>query len=148
VRLILSGKLVGVMQAKGQTGFNAILIDSQELRRILFAPTTHAATRSTKAAAGLGIDVGEMAPLLRAANPDGTPVLQRVFARKGIRTGPWSVGTEAFAEFCAAHVSLDRLAEDRGLPAADLRRDLTARGIDSILSDCPCDWGLYRRSDL
>ena len=111
IRLALEGK-VPLFRLHGRNDFSALCVDRQDFRWILSAPPLFPCVSKKQAAAELGVDVHTVDLLMRAARPDGTPLLRRVQPMSGKERDRWHVYEDDFTEFQAAHVALMKIAEE------------------------------------
>lgn len=147
IRLALKQK-VPLYRLRGRNDFGALCVDRQDFRWILSAPPLFPCLSKKKAAAELGVDVHTVDLLMRAARPDGTPLLRRVQPMSGKERDRWHVYEDDFTEFQASHVALVKLAEESQATPSEMASTLAARGIHPINVSTSSSYRFYRRSEL
>ena len=148
IRLLLNGDLQRVERDHARPEFRAVLVDPEEVRRVL--ETRQALGRLTigEAAARLRLRTGGVRALMSARDRDGRPFLTAVTEKNGAGAPRHFFDAPDLERYAAAHADLEEISKKKGVVPKILRGQLSAAGIEPILPRAKLDRYVYRRADL
>ena len=148
VRLVLDGGLRRVELDHPDRKFKSVLVDPEEVRRVLDARQANGRLTIVEAASRLNLRTGGIRALMSVPDRDGRPFL----AASGETNGNGAVrhffDVPDLDRHAAAHVDLDEISIARGIVPKILRGQLSAAGIEPILPRRRLGRHVYRRADL
>ena len=148
VRLVLDGDLARVELLDEDLRLKSVLVDPDEVGRVLDAREARGRVPIRGAAARLATRERRRAGPVTERGRDGRPYLRAFVKGDPMSTETWWFDPLDLDEFAAGHVDLAALAEERGISANALRRHLNDAGIEPILPWERLEKLVYRRADL
>lgn len=133
VRLVLDGGLERVEIDRRDRKFRSVLVDPDEVRRVLDARMAKGRLTIVEAAGRLGLQTGGIRALMSGADRNGRPFLTAVTETNGNGAPRHFFEASDLGRFAAAHVDLRQIAQERGTVPKILRGRLSAAGIEPIL---------------
>jgi hypothetical protein len=148
VRLVLDGDLARVELLEEDLRLKSVIVDPEEVGRVLDAREARGMMPIRDAAARLGLGNGGVRALVTERGRDGMPYLRAFVKGDPMGTETWWFDPLDLDEFAAGHVDLAALAGERGISASAHRRHLKDAGIEPILPWERLEKLVYRRADL
>ncbi len=148
VRLVLDGGLDRVERDHARREFRAVLVDPEEVRRVLETRQARGRLTIGEAAARLDLRPGGIRALMSAPDRDGRPFLPAFTEKNGNGAPRYFFDASDLDRYAAAHVDLDEISREKGVVPKILRGRLSAAGIEPILPRSKLDRHVYRRADL
>ena len=148
VRLVLDGGLERVELIDPERKFRSVLVDPEEVRRVLDARQAKGRLTIAEAAARLNLRPGGIRALMSARDRDGDHFLT-AFTETNANGAPRHFFEPSDLDrHAAAHADLQDIAKERGVFPKILRAELSAAGIEPILPSSRLGRHVYRRADL
>ena len=148
VRLVLDGGLRRVELDHPDRKFKSVLVDPEEVRRVLDARQANGRLTIAEAASRLNLRTGGIRALMSVPDRDGRPFLTASSERNGNGAVRHFFDVPDLDRHAAAHVDLDEISIARGIVPKILRGQLSAAGIEPILPRSRLGRHVYRRADL
>ncbi len=148
VRLVLEGELARVELLDEDLRLKSVLVDPDEVGRLLDAREARGRLPIREAAERLRLKNGGVRALVTERDRDARPYLRAFVKGDPLSTETYWFDPLDLDEFAAGHVDLSTLAEERGISPNALRRQLNDDGIEPIFSWERLEKLVYRRADL
>jgi hypothetical protein len=147
VRLVLDGDLGRLELLDEEMGLKSVVIDPDEVVRVLDAREARGRVPIGEAATRLQLKKSGMRALIAGRRRDGRPHLRAFVSGDPARTQTSWFDPLDLDAFAADHVDLAALAEERGLSTDALQRQLDDAEIAPILPRDHLNRLVFRRSD-
>jgi hypothetical protein len=148
VRLVLDGGLERVERCHARREFGAVLVDPEEVRRVLDARLARGRLTIAEAASRLRLRPGGVRALMSTPDRDGRSFLTAFTETIGKAAPRYFFDESDLDRYAANHVDLEEISRERGVVPKILRGRLSAAGIEPILPRSKLDRHVYRRADL
>lgn len=148
IKLVLDRSLIRVEALQEDLRFRSILVDPNEVRRVMAERADATGLSAREVGDQLGIPPSGINRLQKTLGPDGRPFLvseKSVNARGTVRH---RFPEEAVAEFEKSYVSLAKLAREKGCYAQTEMRRLKRAGVEPILPRNRLKALVFRRAEL